>query len=381
MAEVDHIADIKQRVAATKAQLGAAASREGWGDNARLLDVLETVEKTLVQNQQQIRRLKRIGQALAVFTLIILLVTAALIADRAHSDTMNGALNGTLLRSHPGKGLIDTAAVKPGRPPHRAHQSDAAKVEDNVTEGLERLHDRSEKGDTAEQYELAKVEFSIEQGNASSQARWGGLYVVAQVLEPIVLRDANSEQFAKTLGPYLVSSETVIGSSETDQTTMHLPEREEAPQSNSSARPNGAATPGTEPAFAATLSYSADKEVSLLLAHAEDQVANLALTTPKGDNAYETYQMVLSIQQNNQAALAGIEQIGIKYVELVSRQQRGGLLQSPQLVIHLELAIDRPDPQIQSIVTYVGEELIKALVGALDGCIEMASGKIESVPA
>ena len=116
MAEVDHIADIKQRVAATKAQLGAAASREGWGDNARLLDVLEAVEKTLVQNQQQIRRLRRIGKALAVFALMSWIVIAALIADRAYSDTMNDAFDGTLLRSQPGKGSIDTAAVKSSRP-------------------------------------------------------------------------------------------------------------------------------------------------------------------------------------------------------------------------------------------------------------------------
>ena len=64
--------------------------------------------------------------------------------------------------------------------------------------------------------------------------------------------------------------------------------------------------------------YNVEKEVSLLLAHAQDLVAKLALTTPEGDNAYETYQLVRSLQPDNRAALDGIEQIGVKYAELAN---------------------------------------------------------------
>jgi TPR repeat protein len=79
---------------------------------------------------------------------------------------------------------------------------------------------------------------------------------------------------------------------------------------------DGFATPDVDLAFAASPSFDDEQTVSQLLAHAHYQVATLALTTPAGDNAYETYQRVLSVQPDNEAALDGIEQIGVKYVEL-----------------------------------------------------------------
>ncbi len=224
-------------------------------------------------------------------------------------------------------------------------------VEDDVTEGLERLYDGSEKGGAAAQYHLAEVEFSVEQGYASSHFRLGELYVMARASEPEVLRDAGSEQLARTLGAYLVSSETVMESSETDQTTVGLPKREEAPQGTWPAPPDGAAAPGAELTFAATLPYSADKEVSLLLAHAEGQVSNLALSTPKGDNAFETYQLVLSIQPNNQAALAGIEHIGLMYVKLANLAVAKGDLRkaSHYATKATELASEHPLVQAMAV--------------------------------
>jgi len=91
--------------------------------------------------------------------------------------------------------------------------------------------------------------------------------------------------------------------------------------------------------------------VSELLAHAEDQVANLALTTPKGDNAYETYQLVLSIQPDNQAALAGFEQIGLKYVELASRAVAKGDLRKANHYARkaMELAPEHPLVQAMAV--------------------------------
>ncbi|MDX1575768.1 MAG: hypothetical protein R3285_06220, partial [Kiloniellales bacterium] len=86
------------------------------------------------------------------------------------------------------------------------------------------------------------------------------------------------------------------------------------------------AGPATEPAVEEPRepTYSDEREISLLLEHAEDQMAKLALTTPEGDNAYETYQMILSLQPDNPAALAGIERIGVKYVELAARAAAKG---------------------------------------------------------
>jgi uncharacterized membrane protein YgcG len=53
-------------------------------------------------------------------------------------------------------------------------------------------------------------------------------------------------------------------------------------------------------------------------------VANLALTTPEGDNAYETYRLILSLQPNNESALAGIGQIGVEYVDLAEQAAAKG---------------------------------------------------------
>lgn len=57
MGSVNEIADMKERVAATGAILSAAAL-EGHERDARLVTFLETVEKSLVQKQQQIIHLE-----------------------------------------------------------------------------------------------------------------------------------------------------------------------------------------------------------------------------------------------------------------------------------------------------------------------------------
>ncbi|MDX1574953.1 MAG: tetratricopeptide repeat protein, partial [Kiloniellales bacterium] len=84
-----------------------------------------------------------------------------------------------------------------------------------------------------------------------------------------------------------------------------------------------------ELAYAAEPSSGNEEMIAQLLGLAADQAEKLALTTPEGDNAYETYQLILSLQPDNKAALAGIEQIGVKYVELAERaRSRGGLEQA-----------------------------------------------------
>ena len=90
MAEIVRIADIKQRVVATKAKL-SAASDEGPKLNTRLFDLLEAVEKTLLHNQAQIRRLRRTGAALAVVALLGWLTAGLLVADRFTRDGADGA--------------------------------------------------------------------------------------------------------------------------------------------------------------------------------------------------------------------------------------------------------------------------------------------------
>ena len=97
MAEVVHIADIKQRVVATKAKLNAA-SQDGLQINARLMDLLEAVEKTLLHNQTQIRRQRRIGKTLALIALVGWLATAAFVAERFYG----GLIHETFVGAGPG---------------------------------------------------------------------------------------------------------------------------------------------------------------------------------------------------------------------------------------------------------------------------------------
>jgi DNA repair exonuclease SbcCD ATPase subunit len=59
-------------------------------------------------------------------------------------------------------------------------------------------------------------------------------------------------------------------------------------------------------------------EIQRLLARAEMQILHLALTTPEGDSAFDTYHQILFLQPNHEAALAGIQQIGIKYAHLAN---------------------------------------------------------------
>ena len=96
--------------------------------------------------------------------------------------------------------------------------------------------------------------------------------------------------------------------------------------------------------------YSVEKEVSLLLAHAKDQVANLALTTPEGDNAYHTYQLILSLQPNNEAALAGIEQIGLKYIELAKLAGAKGDLHKANHYARKAMELAPGHPSVQAMV-------------------------------
>ena len=70
-----------------------------------------------------------------------------------------------------------------------------------------------------------------------------------------------------------------------------------------------AATPGNESAPSA-------KRINRLLQRAESDIRALRLMTPKGNNAYERYKEILSIDKDNEAAQKGIHNLSDRYVEL-----------------------------------------------------------------
>jgi TPR repeat protein len=167
---------------------------------------------------------------------------------------------------------------------------------------------------------------SAERGNIFAQFELGNAYRFGNGVE----RDATQAMVWYRLSAEAgnPSAKLALAELETGAAAVAMasaPVSEAAPSAPASdaADPGDPGAPGapaaeltSELAYAAAPSYSDEEEVSLLLAHARDQVANLALTTPEGDNAYETYRLILSLRPNNQAALIGIEQIGVEYANL-----------------------------------------------------------------
>jgi len=92
---------------------------------------------------------------------------------------------------------------------------------------------------------------------------------------------------------------------------------------------------------------SDEQRVADLLAQAQVQRANLALTTPAGDNAYETYLEVLSVQPDNQVAHAGLRDIGVEYATLAEQAAARGAGEQARAYLDraLDLAPDHPDVQ------------------------------------
>jgi len=153
--------------------------------------------------------------------------------------------------------------------------------------------------------------------------------------------------------------------SATDHAKSLVPESGGAPKATSSAPASDAAatdTPDAELAYAAEPSYSERETVSQLLSLAEGQVAKLAFTTPEGDNAYETYQLILSIQPNNEAALAGIERIGIKYASLAEQARSRGSIERARVYADkaVRLAPDHPDVLAMEAALRVQEQAAEA---------------------
>ena len=99
------------------------------------------------------------------------------------------------------------------------------------------------------------------------------------------------------------------------------------------------------------------QRLSDLFARADVQLAALKLTTPSGDNAYETYREILRLAPGHKAALAGENRIAGEYARLAQQQEdvekkkffvAKGLSIAPQHpeLLHLESALHTPPPPL-----------------------------------
>jgi serine/threonine protein kinase len=89
-------------------------------------------------------------------------------------------------------------------------------------------------------------------------------------------------------------------------------------------------TPDDEPALPTDPIGDRQKvepKIASLLAKAEKQLANHRLSAPAGDNCYETYQQILSLDPSNQAAELLLMKIGRAYHRLAKANQAQGQLQ------------------------------------------------------
>jgi len=103
-----------------------------------------------------------------------------------------------------------------------------------------------------------------------------------------------------------------------------------------------AASVSVEPGASATLSDDREPLLSRLLATAQTQYQNLKLTTPRGDNAFETYQSVLRVDPRNADARAGLEAITRRYMAWAQRAWRQGSYRDSLDRIERGLSVD-PD--------------------------------------
>ena len=171
---------------------------------------------------------------------------------------------------------------------------------------------------------IAWYSLSAEAGNPSAQltlaelelAGTAATRVTAPATAPHAMQGAGPDGLADGPEGDRVHSETDMEAVAEEKAATPPAVPEEAPQVAASAPPDSAAARETELAFAAPPRVRDEVAVAQLLALAEDQMARLALTTPAGGNAYDTYQQVLSIEPDNAGAFDGIEQIGVKYVGL-----------------------------------------------------------------
>ncbi len=104
-------------------------------------------------------------------------------------------------------------------------------------------------------------------------------------------------------------------------------------------------TPKAQPEMAVTNRESG--KISRLMERARRQEADLALTTPDGNNALETYQEILTLEPDYKPALEGIKQLGVKYADLAVRLKQHGDLPGAEryLLKAIELAPDHPAVQ------------------------------------
>lgn len=94
-----------------------------------------------------------------------------------------------------------------------------------------------------------------------------------------------------------------------------------------------------------------EAEINQQLAQAEQQIERLQLTTPAGNNAYDTYQKILAQDPDNQQAQAGLSAIAAKYAELAEQAFTADDSEKAEAYIQRGLEIQSDHPKLIAVQT------------------------------
>ncbi|WP_430231776.1 protein kinase domain-containing protein [Nitrosomonas communis] len=107
------------------------------------------------------------------------------------------------------------------------------------------------------------------------------------------------------------------------------------------------------------ISQSADQDLSakprdedtikMHLAAAEKAMKAMRFTTPRRDNAYKYYQMVLAIDPDNVEALSGLQRIVDQYAQLIDKARIDGRLEQAGLYLQRAESVLPDDPKLHRI--------------------------------
>jgi len=238
-------------------------------------------------------------------------------------------------------------------------------VERNIAEAIKWYRSSAEAGNPSAKLALSQVQAEDGAGGSLTAQAPGGDLAQDPGGEELV----SSEAPAETSESDLAFSDSVMGlgedgsaPGETDQGDPLAPALDQGSTVESPAAADDAEAPGAELAFAAPPPISDEETIKALVKQADEQMGRLALTTPKGDNAYETYQQILFIDADNEVALAGLRSVGVKYAQLAERARSRGKIERARAYTDkaMELASDHPDVQAMDAALRAQEEAAAA---------------------
>ncbi|MEZ5583757.1 MAG: hypothetical protein R3F37_14310 [Candidatus Competibacteraceae bacterium] len=91
------------------------------------------------------------------------------------------------------------------------------------------------------------------------------------------------------------------------------------------------------------------QRIAELLAQAEQQIEQLRLTSPAGNNAYQTYQQILEFDPDNEQAKQGFQKIGDRYRQLAERYRNNRSFQASLNSIEKGLGVAPDHPGLLAL--------------------------------